>query len=115
MRRLVLTIVLLMVGVGQAMAAPSAMCRHADAAAHQVALLGADGDIAADAQHEEIAAAVKKLGTVSDVLLAGMTLAVLPSAAPAMTATPEAPMWFARAIPLLGDMAAAPLLRPPLG
>src|SRR5688500_18570829 len=95
MRQLLLILTILMFGVAHAAAAPSALCRHANVDAHVQALSSADARIAAQAHHEDSAAAVaSKLASLSEHVPAALGTAVLPeNAAFIQVADPSATIW----------------------
>lgn len=116
MRRLLLLLMAIILGVTHAAAAPYALCRHVDAETHLVALDSSDPTVANEAHREEAAkAAMKKVGSLSDNVSAALANGILPEQASLpRTFDQERASWLDAQAESLRDRAIAPLLQPPL-
>lgn len=116
MHRLLAFLFLLSFSMTHAVATPSAMCRHADEAAHAAALESANAEVAAAAHQEEIAAAAaEKQGAPADIATPAPGFMILPGSLMLPNGPDRSPLaWAARATARLHDRAILPLLHPPL-
>lgn len=116
MRRLLILLFMLAVGLTNAAAAPLALCQHSSAASHVAALESTDASTAAAAHSEEAAAAAaEKQGSLADVAASALSGVLLPGGMilPSISEATALPWRPAESGQLTGRTV-APLLDPPL-
>ena len=115
MPRLLLLLTIILFAASNVVAAPLAVCRHADANAHTAAMESSDSGIAATAHGEDAAAtAANKQRAMSDAAAASL-VGVPPPAQPALPAhfDTQSPPERAANDSRLPNRAIPPLLEPP--
>lgn len=79
MQRLLILILTVMFAATSAFATPMAVCQHADAHAHAMALRSTDSIAAAQAQGEEIAQTAAKAHAMANATASALAGAILPA------------------------------------